>query len=217
MPISKVYLYLGVAVVVIAIGFGVQRYLAPEKPVAVKLLTPNPSGSAQSGGTPTRGTAAIGGSFTLIDQDGKQVSDTDFHGRHMLIFFGYTYCPDVCPTNLSEMAKALDMLGADESKVQPIFVTIDPARDTPEQMKMYVRHFHEDLIGLTGSSEQIAAIKEAYKVYAKKADADPDDPDNYLMEHTANSYLMGPDGAFEAYFTNGMKPAEMAAKIKEFL
>lgn len=216
MPISKIYFYLGVAVLVIAIGFGVRHFLVPEKPAAVRLLTPNSSGGA-SGGNTTKGMAAIGGPFTLVDQDGKTVSDTDFRGRHMLIFFGYTYCPDVCPTYLSEMAQALDLLGPDEKKVQPLFITVDPERDTPEQMKMYVGHFHEDLIGLTGTPQQIAAVKEAYKVYAKKTEIDADDPQNYLMEHTANAYLMGPDGRFEAYFTNGIKPAEMAAKIEEFL
>jgi protein SCO1/2 len=211
-------MYLGVAVLVIAIGVGIEHFLAPKpKPdaPAARLLTP---GSAGAPGAETpRGTAAIGGPFALVDHTGTPVTDADFRGSHMLIFFGYTYCPDVCPTNLSEMARALDLLGDAASKVRPIFVTVDPERDTPEQMRMYVSHFRDDLIGLTGTPEQIAAIKEAYKVYAQKAEIDPDDPQSYLMDHTANSYLMGPDGTFEAYFPNGTTPAEMAARIKEFL
>ena len=137
------------------------------------------------------GTPLIGGSFSLTDHNGRTVTDTDLQGRHLLIFFGYTYCPDICPTNLSTMTTALEMLGARAQQIQPAFVTIDPQRDTPEQLKMYVSHFHPKLLGLTGTPAQVKQVAQVYRIHAAKVDEDPQDSENYLMDHTSLTYLMG--------------------------
>ena len=138
--------------------------------------------------------------FTLTNQDGKRVTDQDFRGKYMLIFFGFTYCPDVCPGELQVMSAALDQLGADGDKIQPIFITIDPARDTPEAMKIYVSNFHPRMVGLTGSDADIAGVAKAYRVYYAKAKGSENSPD-YLMDHSTILYLMGPDGKFVKHFT----------------
>jgi protein SCO1/2 len=129
----------------------------------------------------------IGGPFELIDQHGKPVSDKTFRGQYMLIYFGYGFCPDVCPTELSNMASALDVLGTKAKNVQPIFITVDPERDTPEFLADYVANFHPRLIGLTGTPEQVKAAAKAYKVYYAKA-TKPGETD-YLMDHTSFVYL----------------------------
>jgi len=152
------------------------------------------------GGPIGSGTALVGGSFTLTNQDGKRVTDQDFRGKYMLIFFGFTYCPDVCPGELQVMSAALDQLGADGDKIQPIFITIDPARDTPEAMKIYVSNFHPRMVGLTGSDADIAGVAKAYRVYYAKAKGSENSPD-YLMDHSTILYLMGPDGKFVKHFT----------------
>ena len=113
--------------------------------------------------------ALVGGPFSLTDQDGRRVSEKDFLGKHMLVFFGYTYCPDICPTELQVMTAALDTLGPEAEKIQPVFVSVDPERDTPEVLKSYVENFGPRLIGLTGTPEEIAAIAKAYRVYYAKA------------------------------------------------
>jgi protein SCO1/2 len=120
----------------------------------------------------------------------------------MLIFFGFTYCPDVCPGELQVMSAALDELGAEGEKIQPVFITIDPARDTPEAMKLYVSNFHPRMVGLTGSEADIAAVAKAYRVYYAKAKGSENSPD-YLMDHSTILYLMGPDGKFVKHFTYG--------------
>jgi cytochrome oxidase Cu insertion factor (SCO1/SenC/PrrC family) len=121
------------------------------------------------------GTALIGGPFTLVNQDGKTVTEKDFLGRYMLVFFGYTYCPDICPTELQVMTAALEQMGEDAKKIQPVFVSIDPERDTPEVVKSYVENFGSGLVGLTGAPEQVAQAAKAYRVYyAKAAEAGED-------------------------------------------
>jgi cytochrome oxidase Cu insertion factor (SCO1/SenC/PrrC family) len=142
----------------------------------------------------------VGGPFTLTDQNGKRVTDQDFRGKYMLIFFGFTFCPDVCPSELQVMSAALDELGPVGEKIQPIFITIDPARDTPEAMKLYVSNFHPRLVGLTGSDADIAAVAKAYRVYYAKAKETENSPD-YQMDHSTIIYLMGPDGKFVKHFT----------------
>jgi protein SCO1/2 len=167
--------------------------------------------------------AAIGGPFTLVNQAGKTVTEKDFRGNFLLVYFGYTYCPDVCPTELQAMAAAIDELGPLGDKVQPLFITVDPARDTPAQLADYVALFHPRLIGLTGSSEQIAAVAKAYKVYFARADAGAgssgaaEATSAYLMDHSAFVYLMGPSGQFITLFPGGTSPAAMAAAIRERL
>ena len=173
----------------------------------------------RSGGPAGSGIPLIGGPFTLVDQDGRQVTEANFRGRFMLIYFGYTYCPDVCPTTLTTMADAVRLLGADEPKVVPIFITVDPQRDTPDHLKMYVGYFHPRMVGLTGSAEQAAASAKAFRVYyAKVEDKEaPPDSDAYVMDHTSIVYLMGPDGRFLSNFGHGATPEQIAAKTKEFM
>ena len=141
--------------------------------------------------------AKIGGPFTLIDQNGAPVSDTQFAGKYRLVYFGYTYCPDVCPTTLQQLmsgfakyeAKAPDRA----ARVQPIFITVDPARDTPGVMKSYVAAFHPRLIGLTGSEAQVAEVAKAFAVYYKRRPAEG--ASGYLMDHSSAPMLFGPDGS----------------------
>lgn len=145
------------------------------------------------------GVAAIGGSFALTDHAGRRVTDADYRGRYMLIFFGYTYCPDVCPTELQVMTHALDTMGAAGERIAPVFITVDPERDTVEQMKSYVENFSPRLVGLTGTPEEIAAVAKAYRVYyAKSGKADAAD---YLVDHSSIIYLMDTEGRFLKHFT----------------
>ncbi|MGE0007192.1 MAG: SCO family protein [Parvibaculaceae bacterium] len=160
------------------------------------------------------GTALVGGPFTLTDHNGKRVTDQDFRGKYMLIFFGFTYCPDVCPSELQVMSAALDKLGPAADEIQPIFITIDPARDTPEAMKLYVANFHPRLIGLTGSPEDIARVAKAYRVYYAKAKGSESETD-YLMDHSTILYLMGPDGKFVKHFTYGTEAQGLADGLRE--
>jgi cytochrome oxidase Cu insertion factor (SCO1/SenC/PrrC family) len=160
------------------------------------------------------GTALVGGPFTLTDQNGKRVTDQDFRGKYMLIFFGFTYCPDVCPGELQVMSAALDELGAEGEKIQPVFITIDPARDTPEAMKLYISNFHPRMVALTGSEADIAAVAKAYRVYYAKAKGSENSPD-YLMDHSTILYLMGPDGRFVKHFTYGTDAKALAQGLRE--
>lgn len=162
------------------------------------------------------GVALVGGPFSMTNQDGRKVSEKDFLGKHMLLFFGYTYCPDICPTELQVMMAALDSMGPDAEKIQPVFVSVDPERDTPEVLKSYVENFGPRLVGLTGTPEEVAAISKAYRVYYAKA-ANPAAPDSYLMDHSSIIYLMGPDGGFVKHFTYTTDAAKLAAELKEAL
>jgi protein SCO1/2 len=136
----------------------------------------------------TSGQADVGGPFRLIGQNGKSVSDTDFRGRYMLIYFGYSFCPDVCPTTLGVMAQALDKLGNKASRVAPIFITIDPERDTPKVLADYMKAFGPAFVGLTGSAAQIQDAEKKYRVYAAKK---PLPGGSYGMDHSSVLYLMG--------------------------
>ena len=162
------------------------------------------------------GIVKIGGSFTLVDQHGKSRADGDFRGEHLLIYFGYTYCPDVCPTALSDMALVMDALGDEADKLRPMFITIDPSRDTPERLKPYVANFHPKLVGLTGSEAAVAAAAKAYRVYFAKSKTEAGSGE-YLMDHTSIIYLMGPDGRYLTHFTHGVTAETMAKRIREKL
>lgn len=163
------------------------------------------------------GAARIGGPFSLVDDEGKPVTDADFRGRYMLVYFGFTYCPDVCPTSLNRNMQALDRLDeAQAGKVQPILISVDPERDTPEHMKEYVGHFGPDLRGLTGTQEQVAAAAKAYGVYFAKV-PNAGDPDSYLVDHTSITYLMDPDGKFVQHFRHDLPPEEMAEQLRKLL
>jgi protein SCO1/2 len=147
------------------------------------------------------GVALIGGPFELVDQNGNPRRDTDFRGRYTLIYFGYSFCPDVCTTALNEMSQALDRLGAAADKIQPIFITIDPARDTPEQLKSYAANFHPRLVALTGSDEAIAGAAKAFRVYYAKSKETAGQQD-YLMDHSSIIFLMDRDGRYLTHFTH---------------
>ena len=160
---------------------------------------------------------SIGGPFTLVNQNGKTVTDKDFRGKMMLVFFGYTYCPDVCPTSLTQIAQTLDILGKDGEKIVPVFITVDPERDRPEYLKDYVQHFHPRLVALTGTTEQIKAVAKEYRVYFSKVREKGGGEDDYLMDHTAIVYLMGPDGKFLTHISHGTDPDAMAKRIRKYL
>jgi protein SCO1 len=156
----------------------------------------------------------VGGPFTLLDGDGKSVSDTAFRGRYMLVYFGYTYCPDVCPTTLTTVAQVIDKLGAVGSRVQPIFITVDPQRDTPAVMKQYVGAFSPRLVGLTGSSDAIANVAREYKVYYAINHAAGDNG-AYTVDHSSILYLVGPDGRFIEPIPADATPDAMAQAIRQ--
>ncbi len=158
------------------------------------MLTKPPSGAASS--TDSKALIAVtgdafGGPFTLTDHNGKAVTEKDFAGKYRMIYFGFTFCPAICPTELSKMTAALNKMGDAGKQITPIFITVDPERDTPEKMKSYVSMFHPTLVGLTGTPEQIKAVTREYKIYAAKVE----DPQlsEYTMDHTSWIMLMAPD------------------------
>jgi protein SCO1 len=164
----------------------------------------------------TIGQALVGGPFTLTDHTGKRVTDQDFRGRFMLVFFGFTFCPDVCPTALQVMAAALDKMGAKAEQITPVLITVDPERDTPEQMAMYVKSFHPRLVGLTGTPAEIEAVAKAYRVYYKRV-PDPKSSAGYTMDHSAIIYVMGPDGAFRTHLPYTVNADAMADRLSKLL
>lgn len=139
----------------------------------------------------------IGGPFSLVDGDGKPVTDKSYRGKYMLVFFGYTFCPDVCPTTMNQVADALDRLGPKADRVVPIFITVDPKRDTPEAVKQFAAAFSPRMVGLTGNAEQVGQAARAYRVYYAERRTG-DGPNDYSMDHSSILYLMGPDGRFVA-------------------
>ena len=163
--------------------------------------------------TAQTGVADVGGPFSLIDQDGVRRTDQDFRGRHMLVFFGFTYCPDVCPTTLAILSAALDEIGPAAENVVPILITVDPARDTPEALKPYLSSFGANFVGLTGTPEEIAAVADAYHAYYEIVEGEGDD---YTLNHSTAIYLMGPDGKFVTSYTLNMGPNAIAADLKKY-
>jgi protein SCO1/2 len=157
-------------------------------------------------------TGSIGGPFTLTNQDGKTVRNTDFHNKYLLIYFGYTYCPDLCPTGLESIAHAMDQLGPDAKKVQPVFITVDPARDTPAKLKDYVASFNPDIVALTGTADQIATVAKEYQVYYAKGETVEDG--EYLMDHSTLIYLMDPNGGFITTFPDDIDPANLIEALR---
>jgi protein SCO1/2 len=157
------------------------------------------------------GTALVGGAFSLVDHTGARVTDATFRGKYMLIFFGFTYCPDICPTELQVISAALDELGPKGAAIQPIFITVDPERDSPETMKAYVANFHPRMVGLTGSMEEIANVAKAYRVYFKKSG----EGDAYLMDHSSIVYLMDKEGKFLKHFTYSADAKVLAKGLSE--
>jgi cytochrome oxidase Cu insertion factor (SCO1/SenC/PrrC family) len=165
-----------------------------------------------AGGVALPGGVSLGGPFSLVDGDGRRVTEADLRGKLALVFFGFTFCPDVCPTELQAIGQAMDQLGPQAEGVRPVFISVDPERDTPAKMKDYVALFHPSILGLTGTPEQVAAAARAFRVYYNKVT--PPGSSDYLMDHSAFTYLMGRDGQLRALFRPGVTPDEMAATIR---
>ena len=158
---------------------------------------------------------ALGGPFSLVNHEGRAVTQADFAGGFMLVYFGFTYCPDVCPTELGTMAAAMDLLEDQGSRVTPVLITIDPERDTPAALADYVSRFHPRLVGLTGSAEQIAAAARAYRVFYAKVNRP--EMSAYLMDHSSFIYLVGPDGRVRTLFRPETTPEAIAQSIRAHL
>jgi protein SCO1/2 len=158
--------------------------------------------------------AAIGGPFQLTDQTGQTVTDKSMQGRPSLIFFGFTHCPDVCPTTLFEISEVLKAMGTDADRVNAYYISVDPERDTQAAMKEYLSSFDPRLKGLTGNTEEIAKVLSEYRVYAKKV---PLKDGDYTMDHTALVYLMDRDGKFVSPFNINRKPDDAASDLKHYL
>jgi len=204
----------GIVVGAISLGWLVFAHVGAEEkvtvlpPPTVNTVPPVSEFPKAAGGK------VAGGPFFLVDHKGRSVSDADFRDRFMLVFFGYTSCPDVCPTDLQVMSRAMDALGEAGDKVQPLFITFDPDRDTPEVMADYVSNFHPRLLGLSGTKEQTLAAANAYDVDVSSTYA-ANDPTGtgYSMNHSAFTYLSGPDGRVRMMFRDGIDGKTMAAYI----
>jgi protein SCO1/2 len=175
----------------------------------VLILAPRQGGSLVNSAA-----LSIGGPFRLIDHNGRTLTDADLKGEPYLVFFGFTHCPDVCPTTLLELSDVLDKLGADAEKVRVLFITVDPERDQPEALKTYLSSFNPRVIGLTGDLPAVAAVAKEYHVYMKKV---PLQGDDYTMDHTALVYLMDRNGRFVAPFNLSRQPEEAAADLRRYL
>jgi len=162
--------------------------------------------------------ARIGGAFTLTDQNGQTVTERNFDGKYRIMYFGYTFCPDVCPTDVQAIGAAVKKLETSDpalaAKIVPVFVTVDPARDTPAVLKQFVSAFHPRMVGLTGTDAQIAKIKTEYAVYSSKGDASPGG--GYLVNHSRQAYLMDPDGKPLALLPQEQGPDAVVTEIKRW-
>jgi protein SCO1/2 len=171
-------------------------------------------GESQPARAPLEG-ATMGGAFTLTDQDGKSVREADFKGKYRLVYFGYTFCPDVCPVDVQKLMLGLKVFEKQDpvrgAKVQPLFITVDPERDTPEALGSFTKAFHPRLIGLTGSPEAIAEVAKAYGVYFQKSPGAT--PGTYLVDHSRSSTLYGPEGAPIALITETGSPEDIAGEL----
>ena len=161
------------------------------------------------------GSGAIGGPFALTAGDGTIVTDRSLRGRWMLIYFGYTNCPNICPTTLSAVADALDKLGPLAGKVQPLFVTVDPERDTPAAVAEYTKAFDPRIIGLTGAPAEISAVAKEYRVFVKKVPGKT--PSEYWVEHSSYLYVVGPDGSYATLIADSQDSAAIASRLSELL
>jgi protein SCO1 len=178
----------------------------------VELKRPDdPPGSRPEGALHVGG---IDGRFQLLDHHGREVTEADFRGQFVLVFFGFTHCRVVCPRNLARIDQVLERLGELASQVQPLYVTVDPARDTPAVMKSFLESSHPGFIGLTGTEEQIAAAKRSFRVYAERNQQSAAD---YVVPHSAMTYLLGRDGEYLAHFTDSTDEQQFGAALRAFL
>lgn len=159
------------------------------------------------------GKEPIGGPFTLIDHTGKTRTETDFRGKLLLVYFGFTYCPDICPTDLQAMTVGIEKLGTSGDAVQPLFITVDPERDTVDHLAQYVSLFHSRLIGLTGTAAQVHRAANAYRVHYARVTIGA----NYTIDHSAFIYMMGRDGTYLGFFPPGTSPDQIATVIRPHL
>jgi len=177
------------------------------------------TGCAQRGEAPPLAGASMGGRFTLTDQNGRRVSDTDFAGKYRLVYFGFTFCPDVCPVDLQAIGAGLRRFEAADAgraaRVQPVFITVDPARDTPQALRAFVANFHPRLIGLTGSEVEIAQVARAYRIFYERREAGPGG--GYNVNHTRMAVLYGPDGAPVAIVPHDRGPDGVAAELERWV
>ncbi|MEQ8355611.1 MAG: SCO family protein [Kiloniellaceae bacterium] len=191
-------------------GGGLAAWFAvqPQKPSAII-----------AGDTRTSGEALIGGAFSLTDQYGEPRGEADLLGHFSLIYFGYTYCPDICPTSLSTMTQALDLLSESAPEkaaaVLPVFITVDPERDTVEALASYASHFHPRFLALTGTPEEVDVATKAYRIYRQKVEQA--DASEYLMDHSSIIYLMGPDGSYLTHFTHATTAEEIAESLAKIV
>ena len=212
----KIGLFIAVAAAALVLGVAarfVVDYMTGERTAAR-------SGSGGTSGiVTTSGSARIGGPFALTDHRGRAVKEKDFRGRFLFLYFGYTFCPDICPTELQAMSDALDTDGDLARRVRPVFITVDPERDTVRVMADYVGNFHPQFVGLTGTPEQVAAAAKVFGIYFAKVRSRgaPDDgaAGDYLMNHSSYIYLMNPEGGFSAAFRPGTSGETMATRIRK--
>jgi len=159
----------------------------------------------------------IDGRFLLQNHFGEMVTDRDFGDRYQLIYFGYTFCPDICPTSLSIISQTMQLLGKEAEHIQPLFITVDPERDTPEVLRTYVHYFHPSLIGLTGSPELVARAAANFRIRYEKVVIPGLPADQYQMDHSAGIFLLDPNGRFLVKFAHGFPPQQMANRIRDFI
>lgn len=203
------FISLCILIAVLALGAGAPASLHAHSPGAAVPAAATASFSPA---------AAPGGPFALIDQHGRRMSDADFRGKFMLVVFGYTSCPDVCPTTLLDVTDAINLLGPLGERVQPVFITVDPERDSPDVLAPYLRAFDPRIVGLTGTLEEIERAARVYKVFFRKVPLEAASAGSkaayYSVDHTAFIYLMGSDGQYVTHFAYGVAPDRMASEIR---
>jgi protein SCO1/2 len=210
MQSRHVYFYLFIVVLIIIIGLVFHGFLSDKdrnqdnQVITIKKTT-------------TSGTPSIGGSFRLINHNGDVVSDKSYTGQYLIVFFGYTFCPDVCPNTLVKFSTVMDQLGEYNSRVTPLFITVDPVRDTVQVMSDYISNFHPRIEGLTGNKKQIKHIKNIYKVYGAKSRANTENLNDYIVDHSSLSYFMGTGGEYVDFFNYNMKASSIVSKIKKII
>lgn len=188
------------------VGAGILAYYNFEKEKQTKTLAKN---------VKTVGKAALGGPWVLVDSEGVPRTDASYRDKFSLLYFGFTYCPDICPSELVKVGKIMDALAAKGSSVvRPIFISVDPRRDTVGQLQHYAQDFHKDMVYLTGTPDQIAAAARAYRVYFSKADENENDDEDYLVDHSIVLYLVSPEGEFLDFFTQRMDVKQIVERIQ---
>ncbi|EJW20975.1 hypothetical protein IMCC14465_07710 [alpha proteobacterium IMCC14465] len=194
-PKLRLFLLTTIALLAIILGYLVAALTRPAAPI-------NP---------PTQ-TLSLDGRFDLIDETGQRVTQDSYAGKFRLVYFGFTYCPDVCPLQLEVLSRALTIAKIPTNRLVPLFITLDPDRDTPADMAVYTDNFHESIIGLTGDLQQIQQAAKAYKVFFQKVD-DPETTGGYTVDHSSIVFLMGPDNSYKQHFTHRDSAEDIAAKI----